>query len=131
MGGTEDGSLYATLAHLVGGEAIWLARWRGEPYATLPDTSDYPDLDALARAWESVEHGRRDWLARLQPRDLSRPVRYLSVTRGVMEQFSLWQTLFHAFNHTTHHRAEACVGLTALGPPPESIDMIDFIRDHA
>jgi uncharacterized damage-inducible protein DinB len=35
-------------------------------------------------------------------------------------------TTLAVFNHTTHHSAEACVALTALGRPPGDIELLKF-----
>lgn len=107
---------------------LWQARWKGESHAGLSGLREYQDLSEVALARETVEGERRRWLGRLQAGDMERAITYLSVTRGVMETFPLWQTMLHLSNHTAHHRAEACVALTALGSPPESVDLIDFMR---
>jgi uncharacterized damage-inducible protein DinB len=76
----------------------------------------------------SITDTRAQFLDALEPGDLTQPVTYRSVTRDAIERFPLWQTLLHAANHTTHHRSEACIALTALGHPPASVDLIDYMR---
>jgi uncharacterized damage-inducible protein DinB len=127
-GGNEDGSLHATLAHILGAEVIWFERWQGRVDARLPGSSDYPRLDALEEAWSKLEITRRRWLAELSESALNRKVKYMSVTRGVIEQFPLWQTRLHLSNHSTHHRGEAAAALSGLRCPPESVDLVDFMR---
>jgi uncharacterized damage-inducible protein DinB len=125
-GGSEDGSLHATLAHIAAAEAHWLARWQGDAEHRLQTGADFPNLPAIARVWESADAGILAFLA--GELDLDRPVRYFRASAAAWDEQPLWQLLFHLSNHTTHHRAEACAALTALGSPPESTDFIDFLR---
>jgi uncharacterized damage-inducible protein DinB len=36
----------------------------------------------------------------------------------------LWMRVLADFNHTTHHRAEVCMALTALGRPPGDTELL-------
>lgn len=127
-GGHIDGSLFETLAHVVASDALWLARWRGDPEARLRSGRDYGDAVAIAAACANLERDRSRWLDTIDEDDLDAPVRYVSVTRHVREAFPLRQTLLHSVTHGAHHRSEACVALTALGSPPPGVDLIDFMR---
>jgi uncharacterized damage-inducible protein DinB len=122
-GGNADGSLHATLAHIAATQAHWLARFRGEAEHRL--APDYPDLPAIAVSWEQADAAILDLLASTDP---NRLVRYYRAATSAYEQQPLWQLLLHVSNHTTHHRAEACAALTALGAPPASTDLIDYLR---
>ena len=122
-GGNEDGSLHATLSHIVAAQAHWLTRFEGDAERRV--TPSYPDLQAIARAWEQADAALRSVVA---ADDLARSVRYFRASTAAYEEQPLWQLLLHVSNHTTHHRAEACAALTALGSPPESVDLIDFLR---
>ena len=126
-GGHGDGSLFATLAHMVGAEQRWYQRWHGVPLAELRDDGHYGTVVEVAGEWREVQRKRRDWLASMTGESLSGDVCYVA-SRGAEERNPLWQTLLHVANHTTHHRAEACVALTSHGAPPQSVDLIDFIR---
>ena len=42
--GTSFGSLLGTMAHILGSEQVWIARFVGAPLGRYPETSDYPDL---------------------------------------------------------------------------------------
>jgi uncharacterized damage-inducible protein DinB len=122
-GGNEDGSLHATLAHIAATQTHWLARFQGEAEHDL--TAAYPDVPAIAQAWEQSDVAIQKLLA---TDDLTRLVRYYRASTRAYEQQPLWELLQHVSNHTTHHRAEACAALTALGAPPASVDFIDFLR---
>ena len=124
-GGSEDGSLHATLAQIAAAEAHWLARFGGESQHHIHAGRDFPDLAAIASAWQQADEG----LAAVISGDLERAVRYYRESTQSDDGQPLWQLLLHVSNHTTHHRAEACAGLTALGCPPASVDLIDFWRE--
>lgn len=126
-GGHGDGSLYETLAHLVAAEEHWLRRWQGDPNAAMRNGADFAGLNEIRSAWHSVREQRRDWLRLL---DDAQAVRELDFVRlnGLADRQVLWQTVLHVANHSTHHRAEAATALSAVGSPPESLDVIDFMR---
>jgi uncharacterized damage-inducible protein DinB len=124
-GGSEDGSLHATLAHIASAEAHWLARWQGDAEHRLSPRAAYPDLRAIAQTWEQADQAIAALVAH---DDLERVVRYYRESTRNYDEQPLWQLLLHVSHHTTHHRAEACAALTALGSPPESTDFIDFLR---
>ena len=123
-GGNEDGSLHAALAHIAATQAHWLARFQGQADHQLNGGAAFADLRSIAQAWEGSDAAILELIA---SNDLARVVRYQRAV-GEDEQ-PLWQLLLHVSNHTTHHRAEACAALTALGSPPASVDFIDFTRE--
>ncbi|HVC77853.1 MAG TPA: DinB family protein [Candidatus Micrarchaeaceae archaeon] len=120
-GGHGTSSVVETLAHLVDAEESWLYRWRGLDEGRAPDPDESIDRDVVIARWEMVEAERSRFLAQLGEDDpaLSRP------------KANLAQAMLHVFNHTTHHRSEICVGLTALGFPPPPLEMMDYIRSEA
>ncbi len=126
-GGQGDGSLFDTLAHIVGSEEVWLTRWQGDPAAQIRGGPDFSHLHQLKSTWIDLQARRSDWLATLAEDELAGDLYFVRSSRE--EQYlPLWQTLLHVANHTTHHRAEACVALTSHGAPPASVDLIDYIR---
>jgi uncharacterized damage-inducible protein DinB len=127
-GGNGDGSVHDALCHVLGAEVTWFARWQGDAHHSLWQASEYPDLDTLDAAWAALEDRRCSWLEGLTDADLTRPVGYMSARLHVMEQFPLWETLLHVCNHTAHHRGEVSAALTGLGTPPETLDLIDYMR---
>ena len=117
-GGRGDGSTWETLAHIVGAEQQWLARWVGLADVKFKSGRDFNSLDGLRETWDDVCRRRRAWLGGIdEPALGDRP----------QEEEPLWQTLLHVSNHATHHRAEACASLTAAGSPPAGVDMLEWI----
>lgn len=127
-GGVGDGSIHDALSHIAGCEWLWLRRWLGEGRARLPTGVDYADLQAIGSEWNATGHARAEYLTSLRADDLRRDVEYHRFSKGTDERLPLWQTLLHAANHSTHHRAEVCAALTGLRHPPETVDLIDYWR---
>ena len=126
-GGQGDGSLHETLAHIEATERHWLRRWEGDALSQIKHGADYRDLAAIVDEWR-VTNGRRvTWLGSLPPGGLEAEVRFVR-SDGAEDAQVVWQTILHVANHTTHHRSEACVALTAAGAPPQSVDLVTFIR---
>src|SRR3712207_2805823 len=48
-------SVHDTLAHVVGAQALWLARWRGTSPPAMPDPAAFPDLSAIRTRWAEIE----------------------------------------------------------------------------
>jgi uncharacterized damage-inducible protein DinB len=127
-GSYGDGSLHALLAHVVASERHWLRRWLGDAEAKLDGPATWPTLEAVREAWEAGRAERARFFAELDEARLRSTVRYRRNQPPVPDARPLWQLILHAFNHSTHHRAEAAAILTTIGRPPESVDLIDYIR---
>ena len=52
------GSIHGTIAHIVGAEQLWLARWRGRQPGSVLKGSDVGSLAELRTIWEGVEADR-------------------------------------------------------------------------
>ena len=56
-----------TLAHILGGECIWLERWQGRSPRALLDAETFPTVPSLESRWEAVEHGLMQFIEALTP----------------------------------------------------------------
>lgn len=126
-GGQDDGSLFATLAHIAAAGETWLSRWEGNQRATLRDGSDFSDVAAIQKSWIAVERRLAALLRVVTQSHLDGTLHYFT-TAGAPQSLPLGQTILHATMHSAHHRAEAAVALTALGSPPRGLDLLDFMR---
>jgi len=123
-------SVRDTLAHLCLVEWIWLERWHGRSPASYPSASDYPNLESLRRRWEEIERDLTDYIASLQPEDLTRIIHHKTM-KGDAQSAPHWQMLQHVVNHQTYHRGQITTMLRQLGAKGISTDMIFFYRDRA
>lgn len=123
-------SVRDTLVHLYSAEWAWYQRWQGiSPTAMLP-FADYPDVDALRRAWSEHERKVRAHLDSLGEEGLTRVISYRLIS-GQAGASPFWQMLQHMVNHGSYHRGQVTTMLRQLGAkPPASVDMITYYREN-
>jgi uncharacterized damage-inducible protein DinB len=119
------GSVHHTLAHLLGAEAIWLARCQGQSPKTILSPADLPTVEVIRMRWEELDAERSAYLARLDDAGLEETLRWTNM-RGQAFSLVRWQVLLHCANHSTHHRSEVAAMLTELGHEPESTDLLEY-----
>jgi uncharacterized damage-inducible protein DinB len=123
------GSLRNTLVHVLSAEWIWRTRCQeGVSPTALLSPEHFPGIDALADRWSSEVLAMRGYLAGLTAEALEQVIDY-KTTRGQPMQEVLWHLLVHVINHSTQHRSETAMTLTALGCSPGDLDMIVFFRE--
>lgn len=93
-----------TLAHIVGAEWIWLARWHGDSPKGAPESWD---LAALAGI-----------------------IAYRTM-RGEPFAQPLGQLLRHVVNHSSYHRGQVASQLRELGVTVPATDLVLFYRERA
>jgi uncharacterized damage-inducible protein DinB len=125
--GYSWGGVRGTLAHILGTERGWRARWQGTGDAA-PPRPEPGTLEALAAAWEENRAAMRAYLATLRDDELDRVVAYTRQGRGYAHP--LWTQLVHVVNHGTQHRGEVAVMLTDHGHSPGDIDFSQFMRER-
>jgi uncharacterized damage-inducible protein DinB len=128
--GNSFPSVRDTLAHLIGAEWVWCARWMGES-PQFPPSTEYQELTDIRRAWVEQERKIRAVLQRLGPEDVSKLVEYTGFS-GHCQSQPFWQMLQHLVNHGSYHRGQVTTMLRQLGAaPPKSLDLIAFYRERA
>lgn len=120
-------SVRDTLAHIMGGEWLWLERWKGRSHASLPPGSDYPDLNSIRTSWAPVERDLLAFVNALDEAGLERIVAYQN-TAGKPYETVQWQMLQHLVNHGSYHRGQITTLLRQLGAQPVATDLIGFYR---
>jgi uncharacterized damage-inducible protein DinB len=112
-------TLRRMLAHLYGADALWLARWRGQPTGALPG-ADIASMAALRKDWDALVAEQQAWVEALRPVDLGREVHYKD-TVGNAYHTPLGILLAHVVAHGNHHRSEVATMLTMVsGSPPDT-----------
>ena len=125
--GSSFSSVRDTLVHLLGGEWVWLERWRGRS-PTMRAAEEFapekfPRLSTVQDRWREVETGVREYLAGLKEEALARPVTYTNL-KGETWTYPLWRMLLHLVNHQTYHRGQVTTLLRQLGVQPVQIDYL-------
>ena len=122
-------TLKGMLAHILGAEVNWLARWKGSSPTSILSAKDFPDLDALRSRWNQLEAELSAFVSGLSEGDLARVIHY-KTTEGQSRSLPLWPLVQHVANHSTHHRSELATMLTVLGgaPPPTDLVVYHLVR---
>ena len=118
-------SLRGTLAHTLGAERLWRARWETGTSSITLSADEFPTVEALRLSWAEEECALRAYLATLDDAALRRPIRF--ERRGAVVAYTLWHLMIQLVNHGTHHRSEAAALLTTYGRSPGDLDFFIFV----
>jgi uncharacterized damage-inducible protein DinB len=126
LGGSYP-TLLSVVAHVVGGEWIWLKRWTGESPRSAPRWFSDPTPSSLDDALGQVQEERHRFLSALTEEDLERDVPYtlLDGSKGALALSSL---LRHLVNHSTYHRGQIASMLRRLNIVPPATDLLIFAQ---
>jgi uncharacterized damage-inducible protein DinB len=128
--GAFFGSIFGTLSHLLTADRVWLNRFTGEgPRPAALDERPYSTFPELRAAREIEDIRIIAYVDGLTEAQLAGQISYTPLTSPDPVQSRLAPTLTHVFNHQTHHRGQAHMGLTVLGRPSISMDLIYFLRE--
>ena len=129
--GAFFGSIFATLSHILTADRIWLNRFTGEgPMPRSLDERPYDDFEDLRGARLEEDTRIIRYAQSLTAERLDSDFSYTPVTSPERVSHKLWPALTHVFNHQTHHRGQVHAGLTGLGKPSLSLDLIYFVRSE-
>ncbi len=112
-------------AHVLGAEAVWLARLEGR----LAEAAVWPEL-AIAELGEmarSVSEGYRRYLGALRDGDVARGVSYTN-SAGRSFVTPVGDILLHVALHSQYHRGKVNLLLREAGLVPAPVDFIGFVR---
>jgi len=119
------GSLFDTLVHVYDAEWSWrLAAQEGAMSGKVLTAEDFPNFTTLRKTWTAEMESMLAYLQTLTDEQLQQPHQFIWSTRARPRQRLLWQILFHAANHSTHHRAEIGRYLDTLGHSPKDMDFM-------
>jgi uncharacterized damage-inducible protein DinB len=121
--GSSFGSLLATMAHILGSEQVWLARFVGAPLECFPSEDDYADLPALAAGFLDYWPQLEVFLASLSEAQLDSSLAWTS-RAGESHEAPFRHALLHFANHSTYHRGQVVAQMRQLGHPAPSTDLI-------
>ena len=119
------GSIHGTLSHLLNGDRVWFARFRGEvPAVKSLDEQPYATLAA-----REAEDGKiLAYVDGLGEDDILGTLSYATLS-GEPHEHELRLLLTHVFNHHTHHRGQIHGMLSSTNVAPPSLDIIYYMRD--
>lgn len=127
--GAFFGSVFATLSHILTADRIWLNRFTGEgPMPRSLDERPYEHFEDLRAARLEEDTRIIRYAQSLTAEKIERQFTYSPVGSSEVVTQKLWPALTHVFNHQTHHRGQVHAGLTGMGKPSLSLDLIYFVR---
>jgi len=122
----SHGSLFQTLLHVVDAQCYWrLACETGEAPARSLSVSDVSGASELRELMRQEDARWIEFVRSIPEHKLVRPHTFQWAHAKPRTQV-LWVLLMHAFNHGTHHRAEAGLRLGELGRSPGDIDFLIY-----
>ncbi len=125
-------SVHGTLNHLLVGDRIWMQRFTGE--GAVPKSLDatvYDDFASLRAARRAEDAAISRYVAGLSEADLSRTIRFRTLSNPATFEQPLAPALDHFFNHQTHHRGQAHALLSSFigNDRTPSFDLIVYQRE--
>jgi uncharacterized damage-inducible protein DinB len=123
--GGSRGSILENLRHLVGAQVRWYELMSGEMQGAQPAPPEEKVAGWLREQFVRSHEQLRAFVASLSDDDAHRDVE-VSGTRLKRTRWPLWQVIAHVTLHSTQHRAETAVALTALGSSPGDLDYGHF-----
>jgi uncharacterized damage-inducible protein DinB len=128
--GSSFSSVRDTLAHICGGEWVWLERFLGRTPAAMPDVKQFATLPALREHWQAQERALLSFVNGLTEADLDGVMEYKTMKFGTYRN-PLRHSLLHLANHGTYHRGQVTTLLRQLGAQPIPTDLMHFYRERA
>jgi uncharacterized damage-inducible protein DinB len=128
--GSSFSSVRDTLAHIYGGEWVWLERFEGHTPSSMPDNSQFADIESLRAHWAPLETRLLTFVRGLSQEDLNRVMEYKTFKFGVYQN-PMCQSLQHLVNHGTYHRGQVTTMLRQHGAQPILTDLMHFYRERA
>ena len=120
-----DRSALTLYAHVLGAEAVWLARIEGRPSRVAVWPSLSVDECAALAAQNSADFDAL--LASLAPDDFARPIDYRN-SAGQPFRSTLEDILLHVALHGAYHRGQVALVIRGGSGEPVATDYIAFIR---
>jgi uncharacterized damage-inducible protein DinB len=127
------GSIHGTLAHLLWGDQIWMARFDGWPKPTVGQGDSatlIEDFNELQAARFDADARISDWAERMDELWLAQDLVWFSTSksREMRQPISLLVT--HFFNHQTHHRGQVHAMITAAGEQTGDTDLPHVLQNR-
>lgn len=126
---SSHGGIHGTLVHMMGGEEIWLKRWKGNSPSSIRKPEEFPTFSEVSSHWDTIEHEMMEFCHTLKTdEDIGKILMYKDI-KGNQYSQPLWQMMQHLANHSTYHRGQVVTMLRQLSVKPIGTDLITFYRE--
>jgi uncharacterized damage-inducible protein DinB len=121
--------MIGTLNHIYVVDCLWQAHLegRGHNFKTSHDLV-HPELPALRKAQQDVDHWYCDWSARQTDASLDKPVRFTFIS-GESGTMSAGAMLMHVVNHASYHRGWVIQMYFEIPAMPPMTDLPVYMRE--
>lgn len=121
----SHGTVQGLLAHMARVEAGFLFSCSGK---SVGEIAEFPAQGEIMDGFDRIAGARYEYLTNVSPDTLDEQI---TMSMGGQQLIlSRWQMLFQSLIHSTHHRGELSIVMTALGYPLPTLDpILKFIRD--
>lgn len=121
-------TMKALYQHIIEADYRWLQRWKGVPFAEIPEGMRADGYESLQTLWlplleEQISEAKRRLAA-----DAEEPVHFIT-GKGLHVTQPFWQTLYQVVNHGTYHRGQVVNMLRMLDRQAVGTDIFLFFRE--
>ncbi|MGF1618998.1 MAG: DinB family protein [Rhodomicrobiaceae bacterium] len=118
-------SIHGTLAHILWGDMMWMARLDGweKPAVGPADGETWMEWGTLKAERADADRKILDWAGKLDDADLTGDLTWYSGVYKRNASKPKWIVIAHFYNHQTHHRGQAHALLTSFGMTPDATDL--------
>jgi uncharacterized damage-inducible protein DinB len=125
----EFRAVHDTFSHMLGTMIFWHGLWQGQPIVAMDELvrerAPKPDsAQAMWAAYAQAHDDLRGFVMKLEDADWHRAKRWW--TPYSEAELPLGETLVQVVNHSTQHRSEIAVVISAQGHSPGELDYLDF-----
>ena len=122
-----------TLVHIISGEWIWLAYWKGPSHSSafLTDLKSrrdvlfsvdvFPNVATVQSKWAEIEKEQTEFVNQITNELLERMLPFRTT------QVSLAHLMQHLANHSTYHRGQVALMMRQLNAEPAATDFHVFL----
>jgi uncharacterized damage-inducible protein DinB len=127
--GNSYRSVRDTMTHILGGEWIWLMRWKGLSPDAIMQSNEIPDFQTLVERWKEVRMDQWNFISKISDESLLEVISYENL-KGETWEYPLWQMMHQVVNHSTYHRGQVITMLRQLDAQPVPLDFLIFIDEQ-
>jgi uncharacterized damage-inducible protein DinB len=127
--GSSFSSMRKTLVHIVFGEWLWLARWKGDSPTSIPKSWNLATFQTIKGQWEQNDSELYAYACKLTHEELTRVIEYRD-TEGHPMLLPLQVMLKHVVNHSTYHRGQLTTMMRQVGARPAPTDFMLFYLER-
>ena len=123
----QDPDLRKLLHHILVANRYWLLLTLGQTFIDEKEKHIPESHIALTQQFIHTESLEMEWLSKLAPADLDRPLQPRALPDITL---SVAQAATQVALHSQGHRSQCATRLRALGDSPAPMDFVLWIRDH-